>query len=212
MIKEHEIDAVFDDRTIRCLLAGLKLSADAKPRTDAEQQQRIARFAESVRGAMRCYFVVRAHTNYPAIRAQITNLHRLVVRADDGNEKAVAELKEQLGDVDPATREWLEHCVYRDLAFPSADEIANEKTRPATIRRLHNILCYGGVWIEGRRRQSGRRSQSWKPLLRLPKNTGRRRPPDLAARELVQQLALTFWKQPIGGRPVASIVSGRGRF
>ena len=46
--------------------------------------------------------------------------------------------------------------------------------------------------MEGRKRPSGRRSRAtFQPLLRVPESS-RGRPRDLAARELVQQLALAY--------------------
>jgi hypothetical protein len=55
--------------------------------------------------------------------------------------------------------------------------------------RLRRMLCDGWAWVEGRKRPSGQRSRSRQPWLRVPQNIGPGRPLDLAARELVQQLA-----------------------
>jgi hypothetical protein len=68
------------------------------------------------------------------------------------------------------------------------------------MRRLRRMLCDGCDWVEGRKRAGGRRSRSRQLWLRVPqktgpderRTTGRGRPLDLAARELVQQLALTY--------------------
>jgi hypothetical protein len=44
----------------------------------------------------------------------------------------------------------------------------------------------------GRKREGGRRSRSFKPLLRLPEKGGRGRPRGEAERDFVQNLALTY--------------------
>jgi hypothetical protein len=87
----------------------------------------------------------------------------------------------------------------------------DDQTRKQAVKRLRSILSYGLEPVRGRKRPSGRRSRSIQPLLRIPqkvhrsksisrKRRGRGRPRDLAARELVQQLALTYL-EATGRRP-----------
>jgi hypothetical protein len=180
LIAEKEIDFVFNDGVI----AGM--AKDIKARPDA-----VARFRDNVRSAVRAYFAERARTNWKAIGKQIGDLERLVDSANRGSEPAAARLADCIGSVDQATRNWLERWAYDPLPFPSSDEIRDRQTRKQAIRRWQNILSYGREIVKGRKRPSGKRSYSIKPLLRVPKSS-RGRPIDLAARELVQQLALAY--------------------
>jgi hypothetical protein len=216
VIAEDEIDTVFDDRAIAKLLAVLKLARSANanslpPAPEADRQvvrqpdpgfteTDRQRFADSIRTAVRCYLAESARTNWPAIAEHIRKLYRLLVKAEGGNAKAVAQFAKQVEATDAATRTWLERCFYRELTFPSEGEIANKETRFDAMRRLESMLCYGWDWVEGRKRPSGRRSRSRQLWLRVPQNIGPGRPLDLAARELVQQLALTYL-EATGKRP-----------
>jgi hypothetical protein len=198
VIAEHEIDTVFDARAIAQLLAVLKSSPSAKLFTETDRQ----RFPDSIRTAVRCYLAESARTNWSVITDHICKLYHLLEKADGGNAKAISVLAKQVDVTDAAARAWLERCVHRYLTFPSAGEIGNKKTRCDAMRRLRCMLCDGLDWVEGRKRPGGRRSRSRQLWLRLPQKTGpsgqrtlagrRGRPLDLAARELVQQLALTY--------------------
>jgi hypothetical protein len=198
VIAEHEIDNVFNDRAIKRLVAVVKSSPTAKLLSETDRQ----RFADSIRTAVRCYMAESARTDWPAITKHFGKLHRLFEKADRENAKAVVELAKQVDATDAATCAWLERCVHHELAFPSAGEIENKGTRCEAMRRLRRMLCDGCHWVEGRKRPGGRSSRSRQPWLRVPQKTGaddrltfagrRGRPLDLAARELVQQLALTY--------------------
>jgi hypothetical protein len=196
LIAETDIDCVFNAGVIAELAKCIKTPPDA-----------VTRFAENVRSAVRAYFAERARTNWKAIGKQIGDLHRLVDRADRGSEPATARL---VGSIDQATRNWLERCARRPLSFPSSNEILDRRTRKQAIKQLRSMLSYGYEPVKGRKRPSGKRSRSIQPLLRIPqkvhrsnstsrKRRGRGRPRDLAARELVQQLALTYAEAT--GRP-----------
>jgi hypothetical protein len=192
LIAEKEIDFVFNEGAIAEMAEDIKAPPDA-----------VARFGENVRAAVRAYFAERARTDWKAIGNQIRDLYRLTNRADRGSEPAAARLANRIGSVDQSTRNWLERCAHGPLPFPSSDQIKDRQTRRQAIRRLRSILSYGQERVKGRKRPSGKRSRSIKPLLRIPqkvhrskstsrKRRGRGRPRDLAARELVQHLALTY--------------------
>ena len=180
LIAEKEIDYVFNERVIAEMAKGIKAPPDA-----------IARFRDNVRAGMRAYFAELARTDWEVIGKQIGELYRLVDRADRGTEAAAARLADCIGSVDQATRNWLERCAHRELSFPSSDEIRDDRTRKQAIRRLRRTLGYGLNVVQGRKRPSGKRSRTVQPLLHVPKSS-RGRPRDLAARELVQQLAPAY--------------------
>lgn len=97
----------------------------------------------------------------------------------------------------------------------------NDRTRKQAVKRLRSILSYGQEPVKDRKRPSGKRSRpTFQPLLRIPQrvhrsrgNTRKRkrrgRPRDLAARELVQQLALAYLEAT--GRPPPRWVSLRSK-
>jgi hypothetical protein len=204
VISKHEIDAVFDAQSIKRLAAVLKRSPSAKLFTETT----LERFSDSIRMAVRCYLVERERTNWTVITDRICKLYRLLEKASRGNAKAISVLAKQVDHTDAATRAWLERCVYHSLTFPSAREIRNKETRSDTMYRLRCMLC--DSWVP-----CGRSSRLRQPRLRVPQKTGpddwrtlagrRGRPRDLAARELVQQLALTYLEAtavPLPGRSV----------
>jgi hypothetical protein len=181
LIEENDIDYVFNAGVIAELAKDIKAPPDA-----------VTRFGDNVRSVVRAYFAERARTNWKAIGKHIGDLHRVVDRADRGSEPAAARLADCIGSIDQATRNWLERCARRPLSFPSSDEILDRRTRKQAIKQLRSILSYGQEQVEGRKRPSGRRSRTtFQSLMRVPKSL-RGRPHDLAARELVQQLALTY--------------------
>jgi hypothetical protein len=199
LIAETDIDCVFNASVIAELAKDIKTPPDA-----------VTRFGDNVRSAVRAYFAERARTNWKAIGKQIDDLHRLVDRADRGSEPAAARLADRIGSIDPATRNWLERCTHRVLSFPSPNEILDGRIGKQAVKRLRSILSYGHEPVKGRKRPSGKRSRSIQPLLRIPnrvhrsnsisrKRRGRGRPRDLAARELVQKLALAYTEAT--GRP-----------
>jgi hypothetical protein len=203
LIAENEIDFVFDEGVTAKMAEDIEAPADA-----------VVRFGDNVRAAVRAYFAERARTNWKAIEKQIGDLNRLVdeayrsvagpiprrfilgeikpVKGDvRGSEVAAERLADRVGSIDQATRSWLERCAHGPLPFPSSDEIRDRRTRKQAIKQWRNILSYGQEQVTGRKRPSGKRSRTIRPLLRVPKSS-RSRPVDLAARELVQHLALAY--------------------
>jgi hypothetical protein len=176
-----DIDGVFNEDTIA------RLAKDIKTQPDA-----VTRFGDDVRAAVRAYFAECARTNWKTIGEQIGDLYGLVDRAHRGSEPAVRRVAARIGLIDQATRNWLERCAHRPLSFPSSEEILDRRTQKKAIKELRNILSYGQERVKGRKRPGGKRSRpTFQPALRVPKSL-RGRPRDLAARELVQQLALTY--------------------
>jgi hypothetical protein len=76
--------------------------------------------------------------------------------------------------------------------IPTAEEILSPATRQKAVERLRLILSYGGRIVAGRKRAGGRRSRSFKPLLRVPEQTKPGRPRNEAEREFVQWLAVAY--------------------
>jgi hypothetical protein len=202
LIVETDIDRVFNADVIGELAKGIKTPPDAA-----------TRFEHDVRSAVRAYLAERARTNWKAIGEQIGDLYDgLLDKADRGSEPAAKRLAVRIGLIDQATRDWLERCARRQLLFPSKNEILDRGTRKEAIKRLRSILSYGQERVEGRKRPSGGRSRpTSQPLLRVPESS-RGRPRDLAARELVQQLALTYLEATGHSPPRSVSLRSKGPF
>jgi hypothetical protein len=122
------------------------------------------------------------------------------VLSGERSDAAAARLAACIGSVDQATRNWLERCARRPLSFPPSDEIKDRRTRKRAISRLQSILSCGRKFVKGRRRPGGKQSRTTsQSVLRVPKSS-QGRPIDLAARELVQHLALAY-AEATGRRP-----------
>ena len=96
--------------------------------------------------------------------------------------------------------QWLLSCnTPHDRNIPTAAEILSPATRQSAVERFRLILSYGGGIVAGRKRSGGRRSRSFKPLLRLPERIEPGRPRGEAEREFVQWLAVAYVEAT--GRP-----------
>jgi len=148
-IEEAEIPRIFDDACIKELaITGLPAGADLK------------RFAEGVREAARLYAKdARAPTD-SKVHTEITALYRAAERKRYGQ---VAALLEKLS---PKASELLNKRATRlSFELPTSDDL-RDGTRQQTASEAVLRLCqYGGQYIEGRQRPSGKRSRTWRALL-----------------------------------------------
>ena len=76
------------------------------------------------------------------IRTQIQELEALRRRSEKnpGNENAFTKLIKHLEQIDPQTRQWLEHCARHPLLFPSSTELSNPATRPEAMLQLKRVV------------------------------------------------------------------------
>jgi hypothetical protein len=200
LISEKEIDFVFNANVIAEIAKDIKAPPDG-----------VARFGDNVRAAARAYLAEHARTNWKAIGEQIGDLYGLV-DARRGSELAIRRVAARIGLIDRATRNWLERCAHRPLSFPSSEEILDRRTQKQAIKELRNILSYGQERVKARKRPGGKRSRpTFQPVLRVPENL-RGRPRDLAARELVQQLALAYLEATGRSPPRSVSLRSRGPF
>jgi len=147
-IAAADISCIFDDARIDTLAAILPAGADRK------------RFAESVREAARIYAQEARAPTYSQLHAEIAALYRAAERKRYGQ---VAALLEKLS---PKASELLNKRATRlSLELPTSNDL-QDATRQQTASEAVLRLCqHGGQYIEGRRRPSGKRSRTWRPLL-----------------------------------------------
>ena len=158
---------------------------------------RIDKLAESVRWAAGNYGDERKQDDWPKLSKQILTMYKLNEKVLKGNGDAAHDLADKIPALPAAVRARLSSWSQR--AFPTPEEFRATETRKAAAQRLRGILSYGGKKKSSQMRPTGKRSNSWLPLLRIPQiPRGRRR--DRPARHLVQWLAITY-EEATGKKP-----------
>jgi hypothetical protein len=183
LIAIGEVEGVFNDEIVKELAQTLKLPGGAD----------IARFAQSIRISARIFLEAKGRLSAPQFRAVIERLYQLNTRAEDGNDQTARALARAVDAMPADVRQWLRSGItlyHRNIPTPT--EILSPPTRQSAVERFRQILSLGGRVETGRKRSGGRRSQSFKPLLRLPERIGRGRPRGEAERDFVQGLALAY--------------------
>jgi hypothetical protein len=183
LIAISDVEGVFNDEIVKELARTAKLPADID----------IARWAQSIRIAARSFLEEKAKLNFPQQHAAIGRLYQLNTRAEDGDDRTARALARAVDAMPADVRQWLLSCnTPHDRNIPTATEILSPATRPSAVERFRLILSYGGSIVAGRTRSGGRRSRSFKPLLRLPEQIKPGRPPGEAERYFLQWLAVAY--------------------
>lgn len=181
-----KIDQIFDDDVIWNLVKIAKAPSNS-----------FDLFGRDIRDAARIFVEAKQKWSSSQINDQIGQLYKLTVRAEDGSDETAQELAEALNDT-PA--EVFDSIIMPDgWETPTASEIRSRETRGNAINRLRAMLSSGGSVEPGRKRPGGRRSKTYKPTLRSPYIEAGR-PPGIAEREFVQNLALAY-KRATGRLP-----------
>ena len=183
LIAISDVESVFNDEIVKELARTLKLPADAD----------IARFAQSIRSSAINFLKEKDKLNFSQLRTAIERLYQLNTRAEDGNDRTARALARAVDAMHADVRQWLLSCnTPHHRNIPTATEILSPLSRQSAVKRFRLILSYGGRVVAGRKRSGGRRSRSFKPLLKLPEQSKRGRPRGEAEREFVQWLALDY--------------------
>jgi hypothetical protein len=178
------IPHIFDDACIDRLAAigGLPRGADRKI------------FAEGVREAARIYARDARIPTDNELHAEIAALYREAERKRCGQAAALLE------KLSPKARELLRKRATRlNLELPASEDLRAATQQGNTCEVILRLCQYGGRYIEGRRRPSGKRSRTWRPLLVSPKprrNFARRD----AERNFVMWLQIA-WLEATGKSP-----------
>jgi hypothetical protein len=203
LIAISDVEGVFNDEIVKELAQTAKLPADAD----------MARFAQSIRISARIFLEKKNKLNFPQLRTAIERLYRLNRRAEDGNDRTARALACAVNAMHPDVRQWLLSCQGpHDRNIPTATEILSPAIRRSAVERFRLILSWGGSIVAGRKRSGGRRSRSFKPLLRLPQRIERGRPRGEPEREFVQGLALAYADVTGGPPPLTAHFDIRGPF
>src|SRR5262245_35858309 len=194
MMSSNDIEQLFNEDVV----AELAATGGLSPRAD------LAQFAANLRLSARLFLEAKARVSGPQLRESIERLYSLNRRAERGGDIAARRLARAL-DVTPIDL-WrrLSPRIPQARGIPTAAEVLAPETRQSAVERLRLVLSIGGCQGFGRKRPGGRRSRSFRPLLRVPVRDqgakdklgrsigGRGRPRGEAEREFVQNLALSY--------------------
>lgn len=180
LIALRDIDQVFNDLQIKKLADTLKRGALGND----------PRFARSIRQDVRLFIEAKGLLNNAKLGEVISRLYRLTTRAE-GDDRAADRLGHAVDTVPSDVWDWLALCNPEGCDIPTAAEITSTATRAGAVQRLRHMLSYGGLKTIGRKRPSGKHSQSFEPLLSAPKIEPNR-PRGDAEREFVRNLGLTY--------------------
>jgi hypothetical protein len=177
-----EVPIVFDDQCIHELARLGKLPADAAS---------MAVFGKGLLAAVRTYADAARVPSPNDVRREIMALHRAASR---GKYNVAADLIESLS---PTARDWLierlNRPAWRAVTLPDAGTLRDPARRSEACERVRLLCTVGGQIIEGRRRPTGKRSRTYRPLLcaPLPTRHPARREAEL---DFVMSLQITFHK------------------
>ena len=88
--------------------------------------------------------------------------------------------------------DWLNLGRLERYEVPTGEEFMSPQRRQSAIEGLRRFLSMGGSIVEGRKRPTGKRSRSFRPLLRIPATTKRGRQRGQAERDFVGGLSVTY--------------------
>lgn len=190
-IDEAAIARVFDDTCIGRLASTLKLPANAD----------LKLFAEGVREAARRY----AHdARVPTDNELHTQIYKLYRAAESKQYARAAVLLEALS------------LKARDLLNKRGSRLGLEVPTPQSLRdtaqqkacgTILKLCQYGGKYVEGRRRPTGKRSRTWRALLHAPQRIRNIAKRD-AERNFVMWLQVA-WLEATGTQPSLAANSER---
>jgi hypothetical protein len=179
-IAAGDVPRIFEDACIDALAVIGRLPAGADRK----------RFAEGVREAARIYARdVRTPTDNE-LHAEIAALYRAAERK---RYRDVATLLEQLS---PRERNLLSK---RGVQLPASEDLRDATRQGKACETILRLCQRGGEYGEGRRRPSGKRSRTWRPLLVAPKPR-RNFPKRQAEYDFIMSLQLA-WLEATGKPP-----------
>jgi hypothetical protein len=175
---------IFDDACINRLADLGRLPEDA----DRE------RFAEGVRGAAGIYAREARIPTVNELNADIAALYGAAKRKRCGQ---IAALLEKLS---PQARKLVSKRATRlSLELPAPEELRDTTQQQKACAAVLRLCQYGGGYVEGRRRPSGKRSKTWRVLLHAPKRS-RNFPKRQAEYDFIMSLQLA-WLEATGKPP-----------
>lgn len=154
-IAAENVPSVFDAACINRLANISKFPAEAD----------LVRFGKGVQAAALIYARDSRELNANELHAEISALHKAAERHDH---ETLAKL---LTALSPQARERLNDIgnpVDFNFELPDPDTMFDVRHRAAACERVASLCRYGGKWIEGRRRPSGKRSRTWRWDLYAP--------------------------------------------
>jgi hypothetical protein len=185
-IAAHDVASVFDDLRIDRLAAMAKLPSARHRR----------RFASSIREAARVYAEDARKPNVNAVHEEIAKLHQAASRRECERVALLIEALSPEARERFKTRETNFGFKNAGLEFPSAEVLRDPAQQDEACNTVRRFCSMGGEYIEGRKRRSGKRSNTWAPQLWAPERIGHL-PKRAAERRFVMHLRLA-WEKATG--------------
>jgi hypothetical protein len=153
--KPIDVDQVFDDRAV-CELAEIAKIPSITGRGILKRE---------IQRAARLYLRDKQSPNVNAVYREIDSLHRAA-------EKRECEVVSQkFAELSPPARDLLELNATEELPSQSDFVALSDQERDEVCDKIAARCRVGGGIVKGRKRQSGRRSLTWKAQLYAPKPT-----------------------------------------
>jgi hypothetical protein len=185
-IADADVSRIFDDGCIETLVAigRLPVGIDRK------------RFAEGVRKAARIYARDARIPTDNKLHAEIAALYRAAERKRYTQAAALLE-QVSLKACDLLNKRGAR--LGHGLGLPAPEELRDATRQQKACAAVLRLCQYGGRYVEGRRRPSGKRSKTWRVLLHAPEPS-RSFPKRDAERDFVLWLELA-WLEATGKPP-----------
>jgi hypothetical protein len=153
-IADADIPRIFDDARIA------KLADIGRLPPDANREP----FAEGVRKAAIIYARDARIPTDNKLNAEIAALYRAAER------KQCGQIAASLEELSPKARKLLSKRATRlSLQLPASEALRDTAQQKAACDTVLKLCQHGGSYGKGRRRSSGKRSRTWRPLLHAPK-------------------------------------------
>jgi hypothetical protein len=178
IIAARDAPDIFSDECVRALAAKAKLPSDAD----------LPRFVAAIQAAAEIYIRDIGIADDNAVHHEIKALYSAA------NRRKYAETAERIDTLSKRTREFINKRAERPnipWKIPAATALRKNATQDDACAAIGSLLRMGGRWELGRRRQGGKRSMSFVPVLYAPK-LHKHPPKRKAERDFVMWLQVAY--------------------
>jgi hypothetical protein len=165
------------------------------------------RFAAGIREAALIYAEDARRPTVGTVRDEIAVLYKA---AEHRQYERVATL---LAELSPQARAYLTSRlklpgpVNAGLTLPPANELLDTAERDEACDMIERLCRVGGIFAEGRKRPSGKRSRTWQPILLAP--VPNEHPPKREAERRFVMHLQSAWLEAVGKPPTATVNPSR---
>ncbi|MBS0237760.1 MAG: hypothetical protein JSR89_04995 [Proteobacteria bacterium] len=151
MSSPDRIADIFDDTRIAALAETARLPKDAN----------VQAFANEMRRAVHLYLADAKRPSVNTLRREIEALYKAA------RQRRYERAAELFRDLSSTAREFLS-AANPKLTMPVVGDFRDGAKREKACEQTEQLCSFGAQWGEGRRRPTGRRSSTWRPILSAP--------------------------------------------